>query len=409
MKITVLTLGCKVNQSESSEIEGILIKKGHSIVHLTEKPDYCVVNTCTVTAKSDYHSRQLIRRAHRTGAKVIVTGCYATLNKSEICTMDGIERVISNNNKTLLIKEIDNTIKSNKSYYSQQSRPYVKIQDGCDHACSYCIVPKARGKSKSLQQTEVINHVKYLENKGFNEIVLTGIHIGSYGKDLSPKSTFTNLLKNIIEKTRIPRIRISSLQISDMSEEFLELIMEKRICNHLHLPLQSGNDSILSKMNRPYTSKEYIKTFEEILKRIPGIAIGTDVIVGFPGENDKQFVCTDDILKHLPFAYIHVFPFSQRPDTTASSLKEQVQSTIKKARVKKINALSTEKRAGYASKQINKVHDVIVESKMENSNYIGRTGNYQKVKINSKECMPKELIYVKITEREGDILIGKPI
>ena len=409
MKITVLTLGCKVNQSESSEIEGILSQSGHSIVHLTENPDYCVVNTCTVTAKSDYQSRQLIRRAHRTGAKVIVTGCYATLHANEISNMVGVECVLNNSNKFHLINKIDSNIKKYKSYHSRRSRPYVKVQDGCNHACSYCIVPKARGKSKSLYQTEVIDHIKNLENRGFNEIVLSGIHIGSYGKDLIPKSSFNSLLKSIIKKTCMPRIRISSLEISDISEEFLEIIMDKRICNHLHLPLQSGDDRILKKMNRPYTSRRYIQTIEEIVKRIPEIAIGTDAIAGFPGENDVHFRCTFDILHNLPFAYIHVFPFSRRYGTPAASFKEQVPSIIKKARVKKINALSIQKRKGYASKQIDKVHDVIVESMKKNIGYIGRTGNYQKVIMGFDEFRPKELVNIKITGLKGEFLKGKII
>ena len=408
MKITVLTLGCKVNQSESDKIEGILIQQGHSIVDLPEQPDYCVINTCTVTAKSDYQSRQLIRRAHRAGARIIATGCYATLNHNKISTMDGIEYVVNNNNKMNIINLIDNTIKSNSSYYSQRSRPYIKVQDGCNHVCSYCIIPRARGKSKSIHESKIIEHIKILENKGFCEIVLTGIHIGSYGKDLSTRTNLSTLVRNIIKKTGIPRIRISSLQINDISDEFLEVLMEKRICNHLHLPLQSGSDMILKKMNRPYTSKKYTQTIEEILGRIPGIAIGTDVIAGFPGEDNDQFKSTFDLLKRLPFAYIHVFPYSQRPGTTASCIKEQIPFQTKKARVKKITTLSIEKRAEYASYQINKVHDVIIESNKNNLYYIGCTGNYQKVKLSmrEKELLPKELVNVRITGREGDLLKG---
>ena len=409
MKITVLTLGCKVNQSESAEIEGMLIQGGHSIVKLTEKPDYCVVNTCTVTAKSDYQSRQLIRRAHRAGAKIIVTGCYATLHIEEISSMNGVENVLMNRDKHIIINMIDNNIKSNKSYYSQRSRPYVKVQDGCNHSCSYCIVPKARGKSKSLSQPEIIDHIKHLENKGFHEIVLTGIHIGSYGRDFSKKSNLNSLLKNILNKTRMPRIRISSLEMSDISEEFLEILTEKRICKHLHLPLQSGNDSILSKMRRPYTSKKYNETIERILKKIPEVAVGTDVIVGFPGENDEHYKCTLNVLEELPFAYIHVFPFSPRPGAPAATMKGQVPSTIKKDRVKEICSLNNKKRELYASKQLNKIHDVIIESMKDSKKFIGRTGNYLKVKINAKGCIPKELISVEIIGREGDMLDGKII
>src|SRR4030042_3016709 len=262
MKVSILTLGCKVNQSESMIIEGNLIKHGCSIVGISEYPDYCIINTCTVTKKSDYQSRQLIRKAIRTGSKVIVTGCYAQLKPEDIQDIKGVTRIVYNNNKYSIINILTG-IQSSYTYtytYTSKSRPYIKVQDGCNFSCTYCVVPLARGKSKSTNISEVINQAIEFESLGYKEIVLTGIHLGSYGKDLKNNTNLSKLIKELLNKTRIPRIRLSSLEIKEINDEIIELIQDKRICRHLHLPLQSGDDRILNYMNRMYNTKEYEKT-----------------------------------------------------------------------------------------------------------------------------------------------------
>ncbi len=292
MKVSVLTLGCKVNQSESSIIEGNLNKLGYSIVSLSEHPDYCIVNTCSVTSKSDYQSRQLIRRAVRSGAKVIVTGCYSQLRPDDIRDIDGIFSIVENNKKMSIINMLSDNIASTTYSYSSRSRPYLKVQDGCNFACTYCIVPLARGKSVSLDVSEVIRQANEFEASGYNEIVLTGIHLGSYGYDLRPRTRLSALLKILLKKTKIHRIRLSSIEINEVDDELIGILKEQRLCKHIHLPLQSADDAVLRLMNRMHTSDVYISTVENIIKNVPYIAIGTDVIVGFPGEGDKEFLNT---------------------------------------------------------------------------------------------------------------------
>ena len=255
MKVSILTLGCKVNQSESAAIEGNLRYYGCSIVGLSEHPDYCVVNTCTVTAKSDYQSRQLIRRAVKTGAKVIATGCYSQLNRHEIKNIDGNVDIVENDNKLHIIKKITNIYASNNLSYSSRVRPYIKVQDGCNNACTYCIVPKARGRSISTNIAEIIEQVDNFVSAGYKEIVLTGIHLGSYGYDLKDKSKLSQLLKTILYNTKINRIRLSSIEVNEVDDDIVELLQENRICKHVHIPLQSGDNTILARMNRTYTAK----------------------------------------------------------------------------------------------------------------------------------------------------------
>jgi threonylcarbamoyladenosine tRNA methylthiotransferase MtaB len=397
MKVSVLTLGCRVNQSESDMIEGNLKKLGWSAVNLAESPDYCVINTCTVTAKSDYQSRQFIRRATRSGAKVIVTGCYSQLNQEEVKNIPGVYRIVQNSNKYHIIKMLS---KYNAGYtFSKvnRSRPYLKIQDGCNHACSYCSVPFARGGSVSIPVTEVIRQAVAIDVAGFHEIVITGIHLGSYGYDLKPKSKLSDLLKIILNKTKIKRIRLSSIGIKDIDNELIELFRDERICRHLHLPLQSGSDDILKLMNRMYSAKDYITTVEKIIKKAPGLAIGTDVITGFPGESEKDYLETIQLLDNLPITYIHAFPFSPRPRTLAAKMANQKDSAVKDERVKELKALSNRKKKAYMLTQIDKTLDVIIEGHGSDNTSTGTSSNYLKVKIPTNICSAGAFVRVRIS------------
>lgn len=406
MKVSVLTLGCKVNQSESTIIEGNLKRFGCSIVNLSEHPDYCIVNTCTVTAKSDYQSRQLIRRAAKAGAKVIVTGCYSQLMPDYIKNIKGVVNIIDNKNKLSIINMLTNNIASITFSYSSRSRPYLKVQDGCNFSCTYCIIPMARGRSSSLNVSEVLRQASEFEAAGYNEIVLTGIHLGYYGYDLKPKSKLSELLKTILKKTKICRIRLSSIEIKEVDNELIELLQEQRVCKHIHLPLQSGDNTILRLMNRMYTSKGYISTVENILKKVPDIAIGTDVIVGFPGEGDKEFLNTKKLLDSIPIAYMHIFPFSSRSNTLASKMGMQNAPSVKRERFSELKALNIKKKMAYMSLQMNKTLDIIIEEHLTDNTSIGTSSNYLKVKMPSNRYPKGDCVYVRVSGIEENIVKG---
>ena len=409
MKVSVLTLGCRVNQAESSVIEGSLKNHGFSIVGLGENPDYCIINTCTVTQKSDYQSRQLVRRAIRSGAKVIVTGCYAQINPSAIKEINSSIDIVPINNKYNIINIITGNDKSNYLSYSSHSRPHIKVQDGCNFSCSYCIVPLARGRSRSIQLQDIIEQADSFAGQGYHEIVLTGIHLGFYGHDLDPKLTLKHLLRSLIDKTKIHRIRLSSLEIREIDNELVELLCEERICRHLHLPLQSGDDSILGSMKRTYKSKDYIRIVELIKKKIPEISIGTDVIVGFPGEGDKEFFNTRKLLKDLPVSYMHIFPYSKRPNTLASQMQGQVSPQLKKDRFRELNHINSSKKSLYMSDQMNRTLEIIVEERHRDNTITGTSSNYLKIKAPADNHTKKSCVNVRVTGIEDFVLTGTPI
>lgn len=406
MKISILTLGCKVNQAESAMIEGNLRKHGISIVSLYEHPDYCVVNTCTVTAKSDYQSRQLIRRAFKAGAKVLVTGCYSELKPDEVRKMVGVHEIVKNSDKLQIIKMLTNNTKSYSLCYFGRSRPYIKVQDGCNNACTYCIVQKARGRSRSVEVSEVVRQAVEFESEGYNEIVLTGIHLGVYGIDLIPKKNLSNLIRTLLDKTKIPRIRLSSLDVNEIDDEIIELLQEIRLCKHVHIPVQSGDNNILKRMHRKYTTDDYKTVINKIKTKITDISIGTDVIVGFPGEGEKEFKNTKTFLDSLPLTYMHIFPFSSRPNTVASQMPMYVSSSVKKERVNELKVLHTKKKQAYLNSQIHKILDIIIEEQGNETYSVGTSSNYLKVKVYENWYPKKSLIYVRISEREGDMLRG---
>ena len=406
MKVAVLTLGCRVNQSESSVIEGSLEESGITIVNLKDKPDYCVVNTCTVTGKSDYNSRQLIRRAAKAGAKVIVTGCYAHLKRNEINNIPGVIEVVDNTRKYDIVNLI--TGKESVLVFSHfsRSRPHLKVQDGCNFRCSYCSVPLARGISKSVPLHEVLNRIRAIEECGYNEIVITGVHLGSYGKDLADKTSLKQLIKFILNTSNIIRIRLSSLEINEVDDELIELMQDIRLCSHIHLPLQSASDKILKLMRRKYTSSEFSAKLQNIFSKIDNISVGSDIIVGFPGEGDNEFMDTYNLLKAFPFAYLHVFPFSVRPNTDAGKMPDRVHNPLIKKRVERLIELSRDKKRSYFQKQVHGVLDVIIEEKDNDGQSLGTSGNYIKVSISAANAKKGSLVFVKILAAKDNRLEG---
>jgi len=305
--------------------------------------------------------------------------------------------MLSNNNESITFS------------YSNKSRPYLKVQDGCNLTCTYCTVPMARGRSRSLEISESLKRAKEIEANGYKEIVLTGINLGSYGHDLIPKVKLSDLLKILLKETKISRIRLSSIEIKEVDNEIFELLQEQRICKHLHLPLQSGDDTILRLMNRMYTSKEYVTTIENIINRVPDIAIGTDVILGFPGEGDKEFLNTKRLLDSLPIAYMHIFPFSSRPNTLASKMSMQNAPSVKRARFNELNALNMKKKNAYILSQINKTLDIIIEGQCTDNTSLGTSSNYLKVKMTSNGYPKGAHVYVRVSGIEGNVVKGDSI
>ena len=411
MKISLLTLGCKVNQSESSQIAAELVAHGCSLVNLEGNPDLCIINTCSVTSKSDYQSRQLIRRAAKTGSRVIVTGCYAELNEETVKSMDGVIMVVPNNDKECISNILYNNKSSSGLSINQDSRSryLVKVQDGCNNACSYCVIPKARGRSRSRKINEVISEINSIRDS-YNEVVITGIHLGTYGYDLIPKVSLSTLIKTILLKTNTKRIRLSSLEVNEIDDELIELLQEERVCKHLHIPLQSGDNKILAIMNRTYNLSQFNNILTLLCQKLPGSSIGSDIIVGFPGEGQIEFENTRKFIEDASLSYVHIFPFSPRKGTRASEMKPQVNSLVKKERCEILRLIGKRKKSEYMHTQIGKVLDLLIEEiGDEGRACTGTTGNYLKVWAYLENPRPKDVVYVGISGVKDETLIGHPI
>ena len=427
MKIAITTLGCKVNQADSASIQGALKEKGYEIVPtLRDNPDICIVNTCAVTAKSDYQSRQMIRKAAKSGAKVIATGCYAQLMSDELTKIKGVNLILGNSQKDRLPEYLDKLSQNNdkplqvvetpaapltlKPYFSNRIRAFLKIQDGCSLSCSYCTVPLARGKNRSLSSQDVLKAVNKFNTDGYKEIVLTGIHIGSYGLDLQPKSDLLEIMHNISNLYPDMRLRLSSIEPQEFKKDLLTLIKEGMICPHLHIPLQSGSDNILKTMNRGYSVSFYKKLIDDIISICPDISIGTDIIVGFPGEEDKEFEHTVRLIEELPFSYIHMFPYSKRPDTKAARLPQQVKNSAKKERSKIILDIAINKKNIYISKQLGKKLDVIVEKKdITTGFYRTISDNYLRPLVHANNLILGQRLKIEAISLVNGELFGVPL
>ncbi len=428
MKVALLTLGCKVNQSETAAIEAGLIRSGAQIVDLDEKPDVCVINTCSVTSKSDYQSRQLIRRAAQTGAKLVVTGCYSELNAQELAEVKGDIRIVPNNDKTSIIKMItpvtssDSLTSARKKPGSGRSRCFLKIQDGCSYSCSYCVIWKARGPARSVAPETVIEQVRQAAECGFREVVLNGIHLGLFshpdrcGKPIG----LSGLVEKILTETDIRRLRLSSLEVNELDDRLIGLMRTSRLCRHIHMPLQSGDDHVLSLMKRRYKSDNFADKVNKLVSEIPDIAIGTDVIVGFPGEGEHEFRNTLRLLEDLPLAYMHVFPYSERPGTEAAGLPGKVNGLAKKNRAAMIRELAQRKKDLFIDSLINKEFNVIIEEGAQKpdgrlAGHTGITDNYVKVFIpienTGQRCgFPAGSgMDISILDRKNSMAIGKAL
>ena len=381
------TLGCKVNQYESDNLANILENAGLQRIADKQKADVVVVNTCTVTHKASTQSRQALRqaiKAHK-GALVLATGCYAQSEPEALKAIKGVSFVVDNTQRHLIPQIIqDETprnacqtltgeIRSHQEFPvpaipvpGARSRPFLKIQDGCNAFCTYCIVPYTRGPSRSMPWDSVLGHVTSLVNQGFGEIVLTGIHLGYYGQDLEPATDLVALLKALDTTLEQGRIRVSSIEPKEVSQELLNTLAgSDKLCPHLHLPLQSGDTSILERMNRPYTAEFFEELVYNVRNAMPEAGIGVDVLVGFPGETEETFRNTLSLLERLPVSYLHVFPYSQRQGTPAAKFPGQVPPDVLAKRTKLVRELGTLKRLAFHASVMGKTVEVCVEGRKD--------------------------------------------
>ena len=424
MKVAVYTLGCKVNTYESEYAIAKFKEKGYDIVDFDDKADIYLINTCTVTNTSDQKSRKMIRQARKKNenAVVAVMGCFSQIRKNDNSIMDIVDVVIGNNNKSKIVDLIEEFIKTKNKIIdlknidtepfedmdlkclNTRTRALVKIQDGCENYCTYCIIPYVRGKVRSKDPNKVVEEVKKLVNNGYKEIVLTGIHTGHYGDDLD--TDFSDLLVQLDKIQGLERIRISSIEIVELNDKFLNVLKKSnKIVNHIHIPLQAGSNHILKLMNRRYDKKYYKDVINKIRSIRPNIAITTDVIVGFPGETESDFTETIEFVREINFAGGHVFPYSKREGTPASKMNNQLTKEEKHIRSKKLITVFNELEDSYYESNVGKTLKVIPET-FENDYLIGHTDNYIKVKFKGCKELIGKLIDVKIDSIDKKIAMG---
>lgn len=422
MKFNIITLGCKVNAYESEAMKELLIKNDYIYCENSENVDIVIVNTCSVTNMADSKSKKTIRRVKRENPNcvLVVCGCSSQNKQDEYQTFD-IDILLGNRKKSEIVTILNEYFKTHDKYifftnnrlldfesmniekFTSQTRAYIKIQDGCNNFCSYCIIPYVRGDIRSKDFNSILKEAKTLVENGHQELVLTGIHTGSYnnaGKDLA------DLISELAKIDNLERIRVSSIEITELNDKFLNLLKDcPKLCNHLHIPLQSGSENILKRMNRKY-DKEYFKNKITAIRKIrEDISITTDVIVGHPYETNEDFVECYNFCKEINFSKIHVFPFSIRSGTPAANMPKQVDEKTKKQRAKELIELSNKLELNYYTKFLNQEVTVLTEEYL-NGYTIGHTSNYLKVLV-AEELKSNELIKVQITEIKDNVAIGK--
>jgi threonylcarbamoyladenosine tRNA methylthiotransferase MtaB len=431
LKIAMATLGCKTNQSDAASLKSELVFQGHEIVPFPEPADVYIIHTCTVTQKTDYQSRQLIRRAiaKNPAAQVIVSGCYAQVSPESLLTIPGVDFVVGVSERARIpeivavrrkVKEpclLSSPVEERRFFeegrlplLGNRTRAYLKVQDGCDSFCSYCIVPYARGRNRSLPLERAIWQARALASQGYKEIVLTGIHLGTYGEDLVPPHSLLQLLQELEQQSLDMRVRLSSIEPGEFHSPLINfLCTSKKVCPHLHIPLQSGDDGILRRMNRKYSCAFFEDLVNRLVQAVPHLAIGVDVISGFPGEDEKAFQNTVSLIEKLPIAYLHVFPFSRRKRTPAGSFPGQVPSQVTKARCQILRELGAKKRGIFCGAFLGQKIKVLVESKKdpESGMLRGFSPNYIPVLLRALDEHINQELEVEVTEARGEKVFGK--
>ena len=458
-RIAFMTLGCKVNQADTASMQELFRQAGYEVCEFTEPADIYVVNTCVVTNTGQQKSRQMIRRAIRkeNDALIVVTGCYPQTAAEEVKAIDGVDLIIGTQDRAKIVALAEaalekkragkrennlsdseatpeiNTLRLRTSAVDDEVRPwgkdttfeemsggneadktraYLKIQEGCNQYCSYCIIPYARGPLRSRSLQNIKEEVQRLTEVGYKEIVLIGIHLGCYGKEMKDGTTLYDAVKTALYVPALQRLRLGSLESVEVEERLLDLMTEdKRLCPHLHLPLQSGCDKILQDMHRPYDTAKFAMLLEQIRKKTPGVAVTTDVIVGFPGETEDDFAATCRFVKQCAFAKMHIFPYSMRKGTPAAARKDQVTEVVKKQRAERLAELDREMQRAYFEQNVGTIHTILVEqvvgkaekepADLENANTVlldGLTENYIRVELEGEPELCGKVVDVKITE-----------
>ena len=430
VKAAFMTLGCKVNQFETETMEGLFRARGYDVVPFEERADVYVINTCSVTHLSDRKSRQLIRRAVRTNpaACVAVTGCYAQVAPEEIRALDGVRVVIGTKERARIVDYVEASLRVDTGVAGtitdimqarvfediplhalpHRTRAFLKIEDGCQNFCTFCIIPYARGPVKSRELSAVAREMRLLVDAGFHEVVLTGIHLGAYGIDLAERPTLADACRTALAEEGLRRLRLGSLESVELSADLLELMRtEPRFAAHLHLPLQAGSDAVLRAMNRHYTTEQFAQLVAEVRAAVPGVAISTDIIVGFPGETEEDFAAGMDFVRRMGFARMHVFPYSARRGTPAARRTDQVPPMVRKERAARMQALAEELAEGYHRSMLGSVAEVLFETQ-EDGVTDGLTETYVRVYTDAPVTRG-EIAPVQLTHIYKDGVWGMPI
>ena len=429
-KVAFLTLGCKTNQYETNGMMQKFEEAGYKICNIEENPDIFVVNTCTVTNIADRKSRQALRKIKEKNTIIVACGCYAQVAKDKLKQMEEIDIILGNKEKKDIVKYVEqyinekneqqlkqrhiSDISKQKEYdeygcvtYTEKARTTIKIQDGCNNFCTYCLIPYARGRIRSRKKENVIKEAEYIAKHGIKEIVLTGIHIASYGKDWEEKYKLIDLLEDLNKVEGIERIRLGSLEPTIITDEFVERLSKiEKICDHFHLSLQSGCDETLKRMNRKYTTEEFRKVTKRLRTKFKNVNLTTDIIVGFPGETEEEFFTTYEFLKEIAFYKMHIFKYSKRDGTVAAKMPNQVDGKIAEERSKKLIELSNKNELKYNNKYVGKTLKVLFEEK-QGDYWIGHTTNYIVVKLKSKENLENKIVEVTIKKSSQEELIAE--
>lgn len=431
--VSIGTLGCKVNQFESETLRAELEAKGYGLVPFGSGADVTIINTCTVTHRADFDSRQMVRKALRNnpGSFVIVTGCYSQVAPEAFARMEGVAYLCGNREKRQIPDLLPlmergerpsiqiSDIQDEKTFtetpvhtFHRHTRAFLKIQDGCNGQCSYCIVPLARGPSRSLSPERVVENLKVLRERGFKEVALTGIHMGSYGWDLQPSFSLERLLQRIEIEDTPGRIRLSSIEPFDFSEGLISILLKStKLCPHLHIPIQSGDDEVLKRMNRN-DHRVFLKDLiEELRRNIPEVSIGADVIIGFPGETEERFENSYQFFESLPLSYLHVFPFSRRKGTAAAQLDQQIHARDVRKRAERMRELGRQKRRSFHRRFLNQTLNVLVEDQRERKSgrWKGLSRNYIRVHLSDGDDLnlANQEHRVVVTEWNDQGVIGR--
>ena len=430
MRIAFVTVGCRLNQFETDALRGKAQVEGHQIVPFDSLAEAYVINTCTITAEADADSRQLVRQALRRNpsALVAVTGCYAQAAPEMVAAIPGVDLVLGNAEKPQLLAHIQGARKNGGAQVlvgavagrrqvmddygpgidPDRTRAFLKVQNGCNYRCSFCIVPEVRGENRSQSPERILEEIRRLHAAGFPEVVLTGIHLGTYGRDLTPPTSLFELCRRIADLDAAPRIRLSSLDPHEMKPDLIRLLAgSPRFCRHLHLPLQSGDERILRRMRRGHTAAQFHELVERLVTEVPGIAVSGDVIVGFPGEDDRAFRNTADLLESLPIAGMHVFSYSRRPGTDAAGYPEQVPKQVKAERSRILRSLVARKAQAFRRRFLDETLEVVVLHRHGPEGLLeGLSDNYLRVWFAGDPALRGGVARVRVEQVTGRGLLG---